>query len=58
MDDNYCVICGRSIPEGWMACPICEKKIMEQSIDIDKKYNGEENNQNGKQKCESVPQVL
>ena len=57
MNDNFCVICGTIIPEGLMACPICEKKIMEQSIDIDKKYNREENNQNGKQKCESVSKV-
>ena len=28
--DNYCVICGKIIPEGRMVCPVCEKKIREQ----------------------------
>ena len=31
MDTNFCVICGEIIPEGLMACPLCEGRILEQS---------------------------
>ena len=30
--DNLCVICGCIIPEGRMACPLCEKRIEEQHV--------------------------
>lgn len=31
MDNNYCVICGQVIPEGYMVCSTCEKRIMQKN---------------------------
>ncbi len=33
---NYCVICGKVIPEGQLACPRCEKRVEKQHKLIEK----------------------
>ena len=29
---DICVICGKTIPEGIMVCPLCMKQIMERKL--------------------------
>jgi predicted nucleic acid-binding Zn ribbon protein len=50
MENNFCVICGRVIPEGRMTCPICEKKIMEETI----KRTGKNPFESGKKRKKKV----
>lgn len=32
MDADKCVICGEIIPEGIMACPVCEKSVEQAAL--------------------------